>query len=368
MNNYILDFLSVSFLGILISALTIPLIITIVRKYNLLDNPNSRSAHRNPIPTMGGMAILLGTIMPFILVGSTGDLMEMLPVILAFILMSSTGLYDDIRDIDPKKKFFLQFIAATILYLNGFTLENMQGLFGLYYLPVFISFPLTILFIVGITNAINLMDGINGLAGGIIMINMLFFAYLFYSVNNIPFALLALSGAGATLGFLFYNFNPARIFMGDTGSLFLGLAMAVFALEFIGNNHINSGLNPFPIAMGLVILPSFDMLRVFLERINKKKSPFKADKTHLHHLLLDLGFKHAFSSVLIYGVNVIVVFNVHLLGKELPELALSFGIFFSFIVTMIFRHLKFVKYQYINNAYLKNLTKISAPNPFFVQK
>ncbi|NNC96090.1 MAG: undecaprenyl/decaprenyl-phosphate alpha-N-acetylglucosaminyl 1-phosphate transferase [Chitinophagales bacterium] len=288
-----------------IAWLVINILIRNARKWNLMDQPNFRKEHKSPVPTLGGVGIFMGTVISTAIWIGPANL-EIKCIIAALFILFLTGVWDDLKDISASRKLFIQLLTATGIAICGIRIESLGGLFGIGELPVVIQYALSVLIIAGITNAMNLLDGIDGLAGGIACLNSMLFSVLFAIDGEFVYSGLALILAGSLLGFLRYNFNPAKIFMGDTGSLIIGFLMAVFAIKYLQVNTTSSARS-LVIVYSICILPVFDTLRVFLIRLLKGKSPFSADKSHIHHLLVKVGYDHRKSAILLYSTNVILI-------------------------------------------------------------
>jgi UDP-GlcNAc:undecaprenyl-phosphate GlcNAc-1-phosphate transferase len=302
--------------SLLVVAFAIPPIITVAFQKRLFDDPvESRKVHKRIVPNFGGIAIFSGFIFTCSLFIPSTLLPEGNIVMAAGLILFLIGLKDDIVGLSPLIKFIAQFASAGILALvANIRISNLQGMFGIYDLPYLSSILLTIFFVVGIVNAFNLIDGIDGLAGTLGIMLSLIYAFLFYRSSEPGWSYLALSLTGALLGFLFYNVTPAKIFMGDSGSLLLGFIAAVLSIEFlkIANENI-AHFGPLVItsSLGLVvsilIIPIFDTLRVFTLRILRNTSPFTADNNHLHHRLLFLGLSHIQATLVLVVCNIIFV-------------------------------------------------------------
>jgi UDP-N-acetylmuramyl pentapeptide phosphotransferase/UDP-N-acetylglucosamine-1-phosphate transferase len=250
----------------------------------------------------------------------------------AGLVLFMIGLKDDIIGLGPGIKFVAQFVSALIVaMIANIRIADLHGIFGIYDMPYYASVILTIFFIVGIVNAFNLIDGIDGLAGSIGLVLCVVFGVLFYKSGDLGWSYLATSLAGALLGFLFFNVTPARIFMGDSGSLLLGFVAAVLSIKFMNvslTENVMAG--PFKITSGLglvsaiLIIPVFDTLRVFTLRIIRGKSPFTADSNHIHHRLLSLGLSHVQATLVLASVNVVFVISALALqdlgDTQLPSL------------------------------------------------
>lgn len=294
--------------GCLVSMAVIPIVIQEVKRWGLLDTPDERKAHTNPTPTLGGIGIFAG-----ILIGlfaatytwiNTNAFHELPYLLVSIIMLLGIGIMDDLHDFSAKRKFLFQIAAAIIIAWGGIRLEGLYGLFGIHDVPVFAQYGITVLLLVGITNAVNLIDGINGLAGGLGFINAAIFGLLFAISENMGYAILAFALAGSLLGFLRYNFGRAKIFMGDTGSLVIGFLQGVLGIKLILINNINFHNPSVPhviiIVSALFLIPVCDTLRVFGQRMLNGTSPFKADRTHIHHILIDLGLDHRKASMTLY--------------------------------------------------------------------
>ncbi len=315
--------------------LVIPSIIRVAKAKNLFDRPNDRSAHLQPTPSLGGIAIFAGAICGIILwtpFEAFGDLQHILA---GFVILFLIGVKDDLVSLSPTKKFIGQILVAVILvYKSHIRLTSLFGIFGIYELPELFSFVLSIVAIVGIINAFNLIDGINGLAGSIGALACSIWGTWFFLVDHIELAIVAFSLTGAILAFLKYNFSPAEIFMGDTGSLVIGMVCAVLGLKFIELHREIPATQAYifnaapAIAIAILILPLYDTARVFTKRILQGKSPFYPDKTHIHHLLLDNGLSHMQATATLVGVNVFFValtMALHRFGT-FPLVLLELGI------------------------------------------
>ncbi|MBK8556361.1 MAG: undecaprenyl/decaprenyl-phosphate alpha-N-acetylglucosaminyl 1-phosphate transferase [Lewinellaceae bacterium] len=282
---------------------TIPTIIRVAMERHLYDLPNERSAHKVPTPSLGGIGIFGGTFCAIILWAPYGAFDVMQYLLAAFMIIFLIGVRDDLLPISPTRKFLAQLLAAFILvYKSGVKLTSFYGIFGLYELPELSGIILSIMAIVGIINAFNLIDGINGLAASIGLVACLVWGSWFFAANHLEMATIAFALAGALIAFLKFNLQPARIFMGDTGSLFVGLVCAILAIQFIELQPARStalwSFKAAPaIAVSILIFPLFDTLRVFARRVMAGRSPFAPDKTHLHHKLLELGLSHQMATL-----------------------------------------------------------------------
>lgn len=294
----------------IITFLAIPSIIKVSVIKNLFDEPCERKAHKSSIPTLGGLAIFAGVLFAYTFWSPGFDDKVSKYIISAIIVMFFIGLKDDIVELTAKKKFYGQIFAALIIVLFAeIRITTLCGIFGIYDIPYWFSILFSLFTILLIINAFNLIDGIDGLAGGIGAIASFTFGLWFYNYGQIGLCILSFALFSSLLAFLVYNFSPANIFMGDTGSLIVGLILSILTIKFIQLSFI-SPPDAFPfrsgpaMAIAILIIPMFDTLRIFIVRILNKRSPFKADRNHIHHLLLDLGLTHREVSLTLFLVNI----------------------------------------------------------------
>lgn len=332
----------------------IPVVIRVAKERRLYDKPNERSAHKEPTPSLGGVAIFAGAICAIVLWTPMQSFGVLQYILAAFVLIFLLGVLDDLLPVSPTKKFGGQLLVAVIVsYKANIRITSFYGVFGVYDIPEITSFMLSVVVIVGIINAFNLIDGINGLAGSVGLLACVAWGSWFLAVGSSAFAIVAFSLAGAIIAFLKYNFTPAKIFMGDTGSLMIGTACSILAIQFIEMNHalshrpnISFGAAP-AIAVGILILPLFDTLRVFSIRIAGGRSPFHPDRNHIHHLLLDSGFSHMHSTAILVTVNLLFIAMVIALNQfgTLFVLACtcSLALFLTFFLTRYARKYRVVK-------------------------
>ncbi|CAN5480394.1 MraY family glycosyltransferase [soil metagenome] len=294
----------------IITFLAIPSIIRVSVIKNLFDEPTERKAHASSIPTLGGLAIFAGVVFSYTFWSAGLDYTATQYIISSIIVMFFIGIKDDIVELTAHKKLYGQFLSATIIVLfANIRITSLCGIFGVYLIPYWFSVLVSIFTILVIINAYNLIDGIDGLAGGIGAIAAFTLGLWFYNYNQISLCILAFSLFSSLLAFLVYNFSPANIFMGDTGSLIVGLILAILTINFI---ELSFDALPyaFPfrsspaMAIAILIIPLADTFRIFLVRMMNGRSPFQADRNHIHHQLLDLGLSHREASLTLYLVNI----------------------------------------------------------------
>lgn len=275
----------------LLGVFIVPLVIAYSKKQGLIDKPNERKIHKEPISRLGGVAIFSSTMLTFLFLVFLsyypyGSLLS--GILLGSSLMFLLGLIDDIYTLNAKFKLFIQVMISTLVYLLGVKIDTIINPFGgVIHLGHF-SYVITILWIVGISNAVNFIDGIDGLAGSVITVNSITLGIIAVAMvpPNPMSALIAFILAGSMLAFLTYNFNPAKIFMGDSGALFSGFLLATLSITGVMKAATLAIMLPFVV----LAVPIIDITYASLRRISKGKSPFVADAEHIHHKLLKAGF------------------------------------------------------------------------------
>jgi UDP-GlcNAc:undecaprenyl-phosphate GlcNAc-1-phosphate transferase len=295
------------------SALLTPLVRDLSLRLKLFDAPNERKLHKRAIPRTGGIAIALAFLVPTVGIVLTeaniGKLVyrqsnAMLAIFAGGVFIMAVGLVDDLRGLRARWKFLLQGALATFAFTMGFRIAAVSLPFGGVLEMGFFSYVITVVWIVGIINAMNLIDGLDGLAGGIAFFVVVFNFVVAVSNNSFLMALVAAAMGGAILGFLFYNFNPASVFMGDAGSMFIGYVLALAAINSGQKSSTTVALVTPIVAMGLPIMDTlFSMVRRFIER----QPLFAPDKGHIHHRLLAMGLNHRRSVLVLYGAAVLLV-------------------------------------------------------------
>ncbi len=323
--------------SLIITYLAIPKVIVFADKYRLSDVPGKRSSHKRSVPVFGGLAIFSGVIFSMFIWGKLADIQF---IVLSFLIVFFVGVIDDLLSLTPFKKLFGQIIAILIVvYLAELKIDSMHGVWGIYDLPDFIATLFTIFVVVVITNAFNLIDGVDGLASGIGFISSFFFGLIAVLMSQLEMAVIAFSLMGALFGFMKYNFNPARIFMGDSGSLLVGMILSVLAINNIRYGLVfeNFGLpNKGPLmAIVFLSIPLFDSLRVFVVRLIKGKHPLYPGREHIHHVLLDLGLGHKGTAISLYSISLLLVIGSYFLLDLNINLSISFLAIVVFTILLI---------------------------------
>jgi UDP-GlcNAc:undecaprenyl-phosphate GlcNAc-1-phosphate transferase len=308
----------------------IPPLTYVYQKLDIVDLPSARKVHSKPIPRVGGVAIVIATVIPII-----GWMQLDAPVIgmLAGIaVLFALGVLDDAKNLSYKIKFLVQIISISLIFTYGFVDLQLSHFVVNELLPKIVLLIAYFVFILGVTNAINLSDGLDGLAGGEALLSFSIIGVLAYESNNITIILIVLAIVGAVFGFLRFNTYPAKIFMGDTGSLFLGFILGLLsvALTYRADNAYAKML-----PLLLVGLPVLDTLMVIVVRLYNGKSPFNADRNHLHHRLLDHGFKHYQSVLIIYLMQCIFVLTAYFMRYDTELNVLSAFMLISVIAILL---------------------------------
>lgn len=313
--RYAIPWLVVSFLlAFLIAFQTFPTILYVAKQKQLMDEPNSHSVHSNGTPTLGGIGIFLGLVVMITLVGAFLNTKILLLVMGGLTILFFLGLKDDLTVLSVKKKFLGQLFACGLLILFTDTrIIGFSKILDIDTLPYWISVLLTLFVYILIINAFNLIDGIDGLAGSIALSTSAIFCFLFYKDGDLSLATVAVALCGTIIPFLRLNFSSRqKIFMGDTGSMILGFLIAVFTVSFINKAQINMESSYFKsapaLAFAMLFYPLIDTLRIFFIRVFiLKKSPFKADKNHIHHRFIQVGFSHLETTLLITSINILII-------------------------------------------------------------
>lgn len=321
----------------LISFLLTPFVIRFARRCGALDVPkDDRRMHALPMPLWGGIAIFFAFFIPMFLFSKIG-FEKLLGLLLASIVVVVMGLIDDVRPLNAKLKFIIQIVAALILVQAGFTINYFTNFFGgsgYIYLGVW-SIPITVIWIVGVTNTVNLIDGLDGLAAGISAIAAITLSYVAILNHRYDAAMATLILAGSSIGFLPYNFNPAKIFMGDAGALFLGLVLAAISTDgAMKGATLLTVLVPI-LAIGV---PIFDTAFAILRRMIQGKPIMEADKGHLHHRLMGIGLGQRKTVLSMYLINVLLGAGaVSILQKNWTHAGVLLGLAIVSIVIPVFR-------------------------------
>ena len=321
----------------LITYVAIPKVIFFAEKLRLLDEAGIRASHKGSVPIFGGIAIFTGIIFSLLF---WADIENIQYLLVSILIVFFVGVIDDLLVLSPFKKIVGQVIAISIIIFFGdLQIDNMHGVLGVYDLPIWIGTLFTIFVVIVITNGFNLIDGVDGLAGGIGVISSFSFGVIALLMGQSDMAIVAFTLMGSLLAFLKYNLYPAKIFMGDTGSLVVGLILSILAINIIRYGLVAETIklpNKGPLlAIAILAIPLFDSLRVFVVRVFKRKHPLSPGREHIHHTLLDLGFGHKKTSFILYFSAIsIIVFSYFLLDVNV-NIGIAILALISFILLYI---------------------------------
>ena len=318
-------------LSFVFSFVFLPQIMKISKRKRLYDIPDSRKSHEEKIPRLGGIAFFPSIVLAMSLVVGyryligfpmneqlTGNiLLEFLFLSAGSLFLFMVGIEDDLIGVRYRKKFLTQFLVASLLPISGFYLTNLYGLFGVYELPTYVGVPLTILLIVYITNAVNLIDGIDGLAAGGSTFSFVVIGWMFFNKGLWLYSMLAFSAAGCLIPFLYFNIwgrasKGTKMFMGDAGSLSLGFLLSFLIIKFPAYiSETDPDIKNLVIPFTLLFVPMFDASRVMVVRAIHHQPLFLADRNHLHHKCLDAGMTHLHATelVLVFTIGLLIVNN-----------------------------------------------------------
>ena len=321
----------------IITYVAIPKVIFFAEKLRLLDEAGVRASHQGSVPIFGGIAIFAGIIFSLLL---WADIENIQYLLVSVLIVFSIGVVDDLLVLSPFQKIGAQVIATlVIIFLGDLQIDNMHGVLGVYELPFFIAVVFTIFVVIVVTNGFNLIDGVDGLAAGIGLISSFSFGIIALLMDQNDMAIFAFTLMGALLGFLKYNFSPAKIFMGDTGSLVVGMILSILAINIIRFGLVTENIrlpNKGPLlAIVILALPLFDSLRVFIVRIIKKRSPLSPGREHIHHALLNLGFGHKKTSFILYFFAISMIFSSYFLLGINVNIGIAILALINFIILYI---------------------------------
>ncbi len=326
--SYFFGFLSALF----ISMALIPMLMRVAQRFSIIDVPNERKVHACSIPRIGGLAMVAGVLIS-ILMWEIWD-QTYLALLLGIIIITAFGIWDDRTELGYRTKFFGQFLAACVVVFFGDVVIERIPFLSFDILPAYIAIPLTIIALLGVTNAVNLADGLDGLAGGVALLSFCGVALLAYLSGAEALLLWCVIVMGSILGFLRYNTWPAQLFMGDTGSQFLGFTLGVLVILLTQQEH--RALSPL-VGLLLIGLPIIDTFIVMSQRIMEKRSPFSADRAHIHHKFLDMGFDHYEAVFFIYVIQALMIAVAYFFRYDSDILLMAIYIFIFSSVVLFFK-------------------------------
>ncbi len=340
MLQYLLLYFATAFIT---AFLSFPVLIQLLRKWELLDSPGKHKIHNVYKASMGGICIMLGLAFSLLISFPLEQWITRRYFFVSLAVMFITGLRDDILTLTPSSKLLGQILPIILLVIFGKTTLNSLYDISPVLFPQWLAWTITVLTLVVITNAYNLIDGIDGLAGTVAVLIFVFFGVWFYLADNFYLSILSLAFASSLLAFLVFNWEPSKIFMGDTGTLTIGFAMGVLTIHFINQNfltsentyyHFRSSIST---AICVLIIPLFDTLRVVIVRLRKLQSPFKADQNHLHHQFVLLGFSHAKTTLSIAGINLLFISLSCILRDQTDKVILPIVVLMCIAINQILK-------------------------------
>jgi UDP-N-acetylmuramyl pentapeptide phosphotransferase/UDP-N-acetylglucosamine-1-phosphate transferase len=345
-----------------IVALVLSLSISIFVTYNIIrlsknlgwgDDPSEqRKIHKRKVPNLGGVAVFIATAVSYFAFSDYANIIRPDKLFSISIFLFFLGLMDDMDKVSIKSRFILEFACALfIIYITDVRVTTLWGIFGIQELHIIPSYVITSIFIVGCINAYNMIDGLDGLLGSISLIGAICFGFIFNFSGEWLWTLLCISICGALLGFLVFNWSPAKIFMGNGGALFLGTILACFALRTMQLNSIDfNGIQitmPHTIAFSIIAIPIIDMVTVFSLRIYHKRSPFKADNRHIHHRLIGMKLNHGQASCVLVFLNILIILFAYFIQNTGALRSFVFTVLFCFLLELIVIYIAWLHKKYV---------------------
>ncbi len=298
-----------------------PRVVRIAAMKMIVDNPDARKLQKEPIPILGGVAVMFGAVLG---ISCTAVFPEtvfndtIVLIIAVMMVMLYTGTMDDILELTPRLRFLIEIMSVcALIFVGGFRLDDLHGLWGVSVLPDWVAVPLTVFACVGIINAMNLIDGVDGLSSGFCITACAIFSAVFFKAGDMMMFILSMALIGALIPFFMHNVfgERSKMFIGDGGTLVMGAVMSIFVVRVLGVgspvaqfwDQSHAGMSAVAFTLAVLCVPVFDTLRVMVTRMLQGRSPFHPDKTHLHHMFIDLGFSHVGTTFSIILLNLTVV-------------------------------------------------------------
>lgn len=303
-------------ISMVVAGLLFKPVLNYAKQHNIYDKPEARKLQRKPIPVLGGLVVFLGAIAGTHLSWLKYDFSSILPVLVAMLLMLVLGGWDDVKKVSPIFRLIAEtLIVVALMLVNGYAINDFHGLWGIHEISPWIAWPLTIFACVGIINAINMIDGIDGLSSGICIMAFGFYGVLFFYSHDFARTALIVSIVGALIPFFIMNVfgGKSKMFIGDAGTMMLGIALCDLVMAMMTKDSMcaqqieKTNFCLIAFALAVLVIPVFDTIRVMMGRIFRGKSPFIADKTHLHHAFIDYGFHHLETSLMEIMLSMMVI-------------------------------------------------------------
>lgn len=366
-----------SLLGVLVAFAASLLVVLFVHsrvikfalKHNVVDVPDARKLQRRPVPVLGGVAVFFGLLVGLCAATPFMDIKPLLPMFVAMSVMLCVGVADDVSGLSPRLRFLVEIaVVVALVFMTGISLNDFQGLWGVGTVPMWVSLPLTIVAVVGIINAINLVDGVDGLSSGYCIMASIAFGAMFLDAGSVEMLLLCAISVGSLLPFFFHNVfgKTSKMFIGDGGTLMMGVVMSTCVVSIVSSGGpcekcVSGGMGLVPFVLAVMCIPVFDTLRVMTMRIIRHTSPFKPDKTHMHHLFIELGFSHVGTTACELLLNVLVILSWWISYKLGASVDVQFYVVMAVGVLLTVGLYKFMRIQIVGNtAIFKLMQKIGA--------
>lgn len=341
-------------LAFVVTSLIYPLVLRYAKNHNIVDNPNARKLQRVPVPVMGGIAFFIGIAVATATATIVFHSMLMVIAFISMAIMLIIGTWDDIKDLPATLRFIIEICVIWLLmYVGDIFIDDFHGLWGVQKIDIFLAMPLSIIAGVGILNAINLIDGVDGYCSGYGIFSCVLFGIIFYCEGRDRLGCFAFICASAIIPFFFHNVfgRSSKMFMGDGGSLTIGTILTFFMFCTLSESNVASaalvenGVSLIAFSLAVLAVPVFDTLRVMSMRILRGLSPFSPDKTHLHHLFIEMGFSHVGTTAAILVMNIFIVAVWFLTYKLGASIDWQFYIVVALSFTMTWAFYRFMKKQ-----------------------
>lgn len=340
-------------LACVVSLAVYPYVLRFAKKHDIVDSPNARKLQRQPVPVMGGVAVFIGFAVALVVANLHMSFNNIWISLVAITVMMLIGVWDDIKDVPAGLRFTIEIVVVwAMMYSTKTGIDDFHGLWNLYQVDALLALPLTVVAGVGIINAMNLIDGVDGYSSGFGIMASMLFAALFFCADVPEMACFSLIIAGALVPFFLHNVfaYEAKMYIGDSGTLMLGTSFAslvffVLSKDSPCNSLVEEGVGLVPFTLAVMAIPVFDTLRVMSVRILKGISPFRPDKTHLHHLFIEMGFSHLGTTFCILAMNFIIVAIWFVSMKLGASIELQIYIVVGLALLSTFGFYNFMRYQ-----------------------
>ena len=333
----------------LVAFIILPVIIKYSIRKNLVDVPGRRKIHKKITPSLGGIAIFISFLIASFIWMDFDQWNEVRYVLASLFIVFLLGVRDDLVPFRALHKLYGQIVAVIILSFSSVHINSLYGFLGWGELPPYAGPIITAFTVIVITNSFNLIDGLDGLAAGVGILALASFGLWFYLVNDHVYALYCFAMIGGILAFLVFNWEPSDIFMGDTGAMVIGMLLAILVIHFMNVNYDLSAAHPYKFtatiasAAAFIIVPLCDTLRIVILRLSKRQSPFRPDKSHIHHALIRLGLNHSTTVIILVSVNAIYILGAFLLRSVGDKYMIPAILLFAIVLSLILDRLIITK-------------------------